>query len=78
MNPKDCPWKGIIMRVIYMYTKLEIPCPFLPADVNIHDIQQLQPWLSSDPGNFPPQLFHNGLKLFLWILDYYNLFTQNN
>ena len=56
-----------------MYTKLEFTCPFLPADVNIHNIQQFQVWLSSDPGDFSPELFHNGLKLFLWIISHYNL-----
>ena len=57
-----------------MFTKLEFTCPFLPADVNIHNIWQLQAWLSRDPGNFSPELFHNGLKLFL--ISHYDLFRD--
>ena len=28
-------------------------------------------WLSEDPGDYPENPYHNGLKLFLWFVDKY-------
>lgn len=55
-------------RAIYMYSTLEIFCPFVPRDVDVSDVLAFQRWLSDDPGDYPCQPFHNGLKLFLWIV----------
>ena len=60
-------------RVIYMYSILDILCPFLPPDVNVTDVQAFQRWLSDDPGDYPQLPFHNGLKFFIWIVNSYNL-----
>jgi hypothetical protein len=56
-----------------MFTILDISCPFLPDDVDVRVISSFRTWLSQDPKeyNFP---FHNGLKLFLWLVnDCFNL-----
>jgi hypothetical protein len=73
-SPKDCPWQGIILRVIYLYTLLDITCPFLPRDVDVTSLIQFRDWLSADPQDYKQFPFHNGLKLFLWLVyDLYNL-----
>ena len=73
----QCPWRGIIIRVIYMFTLLDIVCPLVPDTLDVTDIQQFQEWLSTDPGDYPGFSIHNGLKLFLWIInDYYRLFEE--
>jgi hypothetical protein len=69
ISPRECPWRGIIVRVIYMFTRLKISCPFIPSTVDINSTDQLQEWLSKDPGDYQNYPFHNGLKLFLWIIN---------
>ena len=73
-NPRDCEWRGIIIRVLYMFTQLDITCPFIPPTVDVTDFEQFRVWLNLHPGDFNPYPFHNGLKLFLWIIyDFYHL-----
>ena len=73
-TPRNCEWQGIIIRVIYIFTKLDITCPFIPATLDVTDLQQFREWLSTDPKDYLGSPFHNGLKLFLWIVnDYYHL-----
>lgn len=73
-SPKDCPWRGIIIRVIYMFTRLQMTCPFFPPTLDLDNTDQLRQWLSNDPGEYNGFPFHNGLKIFLWIVyDYYGL-----
>jgi hypothetical protein len=75
--PNNCPWKGIILRALYMFTKLRLACPLLPQGLDITDTIAFRTWLSEDPGDFAPHPFHNGLKIFLWLInDYYNLFND--
>jgi hypothetical protein len=76
-HPSDCEWRGIILRVLYMFTKLDITCPFIPETVDVTVTQQFQDWLSSDPGDYDGKPFHNGLKLFLWLIsDCYHLYDS--
>ena len=63
--PRDCPWRGVIIRAIYIYTKLSMSCPFLPPEISVTDTQAFRVWLSQDPGHYPGSPFHNGLKLFI-------------
>lgn len=69
----ECPWRGIVVRVIYMFTKLDIKCPFLPEDVDVQKTEAFREWLCKDPKEYEYP-FHNGLKLFLWLInDCYHL-----
>jgi hypothetical protein len=78
VSPNDCEWVGIIIRVIYIFTKEQIECPFIPNTLDVADIKQLRDWLSIDPGDFIGYPSHNGLKLFLWIVDdYYHLLDRS-
>lgn len=74
-KPGDCEWRGIIIRVIYIFSKLDIACPLIPDTVDVTDINQFKDWLSKEPGDFPGFPLHNGLNLFLWIAyEYLPLF----
>jgi hypothetical protein len=70
-SPRDCEWRGIIPRVIYIYSTgiLELNCPYIPDDLDVRDTDSFGNWLSKDPGDYPGRPFHNALKLFLWIVD---------
>lgn len=59
-----------------MFTKMRLPCPFLPQGLDIADIIEFKSWLSKDPGDFTPHPYHNGLKIMLWIIEYYDLFND--
>ena len=65
----ECEWKGIIIWVLYVFKNEQIPCPFIPDTVDIMDINQFRDWLNKDTGDYIGCPTHNGLKLFLWILD---------
>ena len=52
-----------------MFTKLDIVCPFIPDTLNPSDTIQFRDWLSTDPGDFLGSHYHNGLKLFLWLIN---------
>ena len=69
VSPRDCKWTGIIMRAIYMFTRSGTSCPFIPLTVDITLLDQFQLWLSKDPGDYVGSPYHNGLKLFLWIIN---------
>lgn len=70
----ECEWRGIVIRVVYIFTKVLIPCPFIPDNLDVTDIHNFREFLSKDPGDYLGSPYHNGLKLFLWIIyDYYQL-----
>jgi len=74
VSPLQCPWRGIITRVAYMFTRLNIDCPYIRGDLDVMDTSQFRLWLSEDPLDYAGFPFHNGLKLFLWIISsHYNL-----
>ena len=53
---------------------MRISCPLIPANLDLNDIEAFKCWLSTDPLDYHPKPFHNGLKLFLWIITtYFNL-----
>lgn len=73
-SPLSCPWRGIAIRAIYFFTKHDIECPFLPPDVDVGNVQHIQRWLSQDPGMYVGMNYHNGLRLFLWLVyDHFKL-----
>lgn len=59
------------MRTIYMFSRLDISCPLIPDTLDVNDIEEFREWLSRDPGDYSPLPFHNGLKLFLWVINEY-------
>lgn len=77
ISPSKCDWRGIIIRFIYMFTILDIACPFIPESLDITLILDLKNWLSRDPGDYKPNPYHNGLKLFLWLItDCLNIYDE--
>ena len=78
IHPKDCPWRGIVIRVLYLYTRLDIKCPFVPEQLDITDSTQFKAWVGENPGDFPGFYFHNGLKLFLWLVYENRLLLDDN
>ena len=77
ISPNQCEWRGIIVRVLYIFTKLDIACPFIPDDLDVTLIPNFRLWASDDPGDYVGLPFHNGLKLFLWVItDFYTLFNK--
>ena len=54
-----------------MFTVLDISCPLIPENVDVTVVEEFCDWLSLDPGDYKEYPFHNGLKLFLWIIDHY-------
>ena len=78
-KPAECEWRGIIMRLIYLFTKVEIDCPLIPESLDVTDTEKFSGWLTTNPKDFPDFEIHNGLKLFLWIItDYIPLFEDSN
>ena len=37
-SPNSCPWRGIIIRIIYIFQRLRILCSLLLANLNLNDI----------------------------------------
>ena len=71
-SPTLCEWKGIILRVIYMVMKLGIVCPLIPETVDVTNNQKYGEWLIKKPEDFPGLPLHNGLLLFLWVINKYS------
>jgi hypothetical protein len=73
ITPKECPWRGIIIRVLYMFTKMDVVCPLISKKLNVRNVEEFRLWLSINPGDYGFLPFHNGLKLFLWIINIYRI-----
>ena len=57
-----------------MFIKLGVQCPIIPDTVDTTQIVKFRDWLSTDPLDYEGFPFHNGLKLFLWIIyEFYHL-----
>lgn len=70
----QCKWRGIIIRSLYLFITLSIDCPFIPQGLDLSNTAKFRDWVSMDPKDYPGFSFHNGLKLFLWIVyQHYNL-----
>jgi len=70
----ECVWRGILMRVLYMFTQVDARCPFLPSDIDVGNTASFRVWLSTNSGVYPTYPFYNHLKLILWLLyEVYNL-----
>ena len=52
------------MRVIYMFTILDISCPLIPPTLDVSILDQFCIWLSTDPQEYIRYPFHNVLKPF--------------
>ena len=53
-----------------MFLTLDINCPFVPDILDLNDFGE---WVATDPGDYGDYPFHNRLKLFLWLLNYFGI-----